>query len=229
MKAIEARELFDRNASSYDWVNRVLSLSLDRRWRRWAAERAAPQPGTKVIEVMAGTAEISVSAALRGADVIAADISPAMLAQASRRASERGVELRTMLLDVTQPDALPDRSFDSVVLSFGLRYVDDRVALLRSLRRCLRPDGRLVLLEFCVPQHGLVSRAASLYFFRILPRVGAVLGAGPELYDYLRDSVRQIGSPEQIVGLSQSAGLKVEEQRLMGFGLVVGLVLSARD
>lgn len=224
MRATEARELFDRNARLYDRVNTVLSLGLDRGWRRWVVTRSVRRPGAKVVDAMSGTGAVAVEAARLGARVTAVDVSPEMLAVARRRARAAEVVVRPVLADLTSRRGLASRDFDAACLSFGLRYVDDGRALLRSLAGTLRPGGRLVVLEFCVPRPTLLSRLASLYFFRVIPVVGAWLGAGRELYDYLSASTQSIGTAEEIERLITDAGLTVVERATFGFGLVAGFV-----
>lgn len=227
MKAAEARRLFDLNAESYDPVNRILSAGLDRSWRRWVAEEAAPDVGMRVLDAMAGTGEVAVEEALRGAFVTAADASPGMLARAQVRAEEAGVDLHVVVTDLTDPTAEPCGPFEAVSISFGLRYVDDKVALLQSLANRMEPGGRLVLLEFCTPSPGLLNSPAGFYFFRILPWLGARLGKGPELYDYLRDSTKAVGTARDLERCVEEAGLRVVRRRTFGFGLVCGIVASA--
>jgi demethylmenaquinone methyltransferase/2-methoxy-6-polyprenyl-1,4-benzoquinol methylase len=224
VRAAEARVLFDRNATTYDPVNRLLSLGLDGRWRRWVAERAAEKPGARVADVMSGTGQVAVEAARRGAEVTAIDISPAMLEEACRRASRAHVPLEVRVADAALPGALERHSFDAVSISFGLRYINDRIGLLRTLAEGVKPGGRVVALEFCVPPPGLISSAASVYVFHVLPRIGAALSPDSELHRYLRDSTRRMGRAEDIVALAHEAGLAIEEQRHFAFGLVLGLV-----
>lgn len=220
----EAHALFDRHASTYARVNTVVSAGLDVQWRAWVAQRAVQEPGDRVLDAMTGTGEVAVLAARLGARVTAADISTNMLARASLRARDAGAVVRTVAVDLVS-DALPRGwRFDAICLSFGLRYTDDPVQFLSRLSQSLTPEGRLVLLEFCVPEPGLLSRLASAYFFGLLPRLGALLGASRDLYDALGDTTRSIGTAERIESLLEQAGLVVVERRRFGFGLVAGFV-----
>lgn len=228
MRASEARALFDRNARRYDRVNTLLSLGLDRRWRRWVVMRSVRRPGARVVDAMSGTGGVAVEAARLGARVTAVDVSPQMLAVARQRARDADVVVRPVLADLTSRKGFASRDYDAACLSFGLRYVDDRQALLRALARRLRPEGRLVVLEFCVPRPTPLSVLASLYFFKVIPLVGAWVGAGRELYDYLSASTQAIGTSEDIERLIVEAGLSVVERATFGFGLVAGFVAEPR-
>jgi demethylmenaquinone methyltransferase/2-methoxy-6-polyprenyl-1,4-benzoquinol methylase len=223
VKATEARALFDRSARTYDPVNRAISLGLDRHWRRWVAEKAVERRGASVLDAMTGTGEVAVEAARAGGVVTAIDVSPEMLAKARQRACRDGVHITPVLADTTCNSELPPGPFDSVCVSFGLRYVDDVQGFLVALRQRVIPGGRLVVLEFCVPPRGLLSTPASFYFFRVLPRIGELLGGYAPLYRYLRESTVAVGSAADLVSLIESAGFEIEEQRQFGFGLVLGV------
>lgn len=224
MNPSAARELFDRNAARYHPVNTVLSVGLDRRWRRWVAVKAVRRPGARVLDAMTGTGEVAVEAALLGARVTAVDISTEMLSHARNRARDAGVCVSPVVADLTARRSPLPKSYDAACISFGLRYVDDQHALLRSLAGRLCPGGRIVVLEFCVPPRRPLSSAASLYFFNILPALGGAFGVGRELYDYLGASTRRIGTAENIERIIGGAGLIVIERASFGFGLVAGFV-----
>ena len=168
-------ELFDRNVSTYDRVNTIITFGLDARWRRWAARQAAPlavgsraahyghgAPATqcgdgespppirlRVLDACAGTGLLALDLARRGATVTAADAAPGMLAVARGRVSAAGLPLATVVADLSDPAAAATLGgpFDAVTVSFGLRYFADPGALLRPLRELLVPGGRLVVVE----------------------------------------------------------------------------------
>lgn len=225
MDAAASRELFDRNAPSYDRVNTLISLGLDRRWRRWVSRRAVAGPGVRVLDAFAGTGLVGVEAAALGAEVTLADASPEMLAGARRHAAARGVRVREAVVDLAGPVLpLPSGAFDAVTCSFGLRYLDDPAAVLGRLCGLLAPGGRLVVLEFVRADGGLVSRAASVYFFCVLPRLASALAGHGELYDYLASSTQAIGTRRDVEDIVRRAGYDVAEEASFGFGLVAGLV-----
>jgi demethylmenaquinone methyltransferase/2-methoxy-6-polyprenyl-1,4-benzoquinol methylase len=224
-----ARSLFDANAAGYDRVNTLISVGLDARWRRWVARRAVTRPGARVLDAFAGTGLVGVECAVLGAEVTLADASPRMLARASAHAAERGVEVCEIVTDLTA-EVLPlePGSFDAVTLSFGIRYLDEPAGVLRRLGSLLAPGGRLVVLEFVRPTAGPVTAAASLYFFRLLPRIASRLAGRAELYGYLVTSVDRVGHVRDLEHLLVSAGYGVTERRTFGFGLVAGLVCHPR-
>ena len=140
------REMFDRISPVYDSMNRVMTLGLDRRWRRLAAE-AVVRPGDRVLDACCGTGDLALAAARAGGRVTGLDFSGAMLERA-RRKSEA--------IEWVQGDVLElpfeDETFDAATIGFGIRNVADLEAGLRELARVLKPGGRLACLEITRPQ-----------------------------------------------------------------------------
>ena len=221
----EVRELFDRNAATYDRVNTAISLGLDARWRGWAARRAVVRRGARVLDAFAGTGLVGLRAASLGAEVTLADESRGMLAIAEERARREGLDVRVVRTDLAaEPLAVPGAPFDAITMVFGARYLEDPVRVVGSLSRLLRDGGTLVLVDFVQPRPSVLSRLAGFYFFHVLPRLAGALAGHRELYDRLVTSTRAMGPPENLVRIALKAGLDVTETRAMGFGLVLGLV-----
>lgn len=220
----EAERLFDANAATYDRVNTVISLGLDDRWRTWAARRAVRRSGARVLDAFAGTGRTGIRAAELGAHVTLADISYSMLAEAVAEARRRSVSVSAVAVDLTTAETVPGAPFDAVTIVFGVRYLADPVAVIRRLASLLVPGGRVVLLDFAEPTGGLLSRAAAVYFFRVLPRIASALAGRSELYRLLADTTHEIKGAGQLRGYLEDSGLHFVGQKTMGFGLVIGLV-----
>lgn len=226
--AEDLEAVFDENAVSYDRVNRVISLGMDRRWRRWAARQAVWKSGTVLLDAFAGTGLVGLEAKRLGASVTLVDDSGRMLAVARHYAHERGLEVEISQADLTaQQLPFSPASFDAVTVVFGVRYLADPAAVLRGLAQLLTPGGRIVIVEFVVPEPRLISSAASWYFFRVIPRIAPLLGGRAHLHDTLAETTRALGAVENLVAIAEQAGLQVTEQKLMGFGMVAGLVCEA--
>ena len=227
MERGEARRLFDANADTYDRVNSIVSLGLDARWRDWAARRALTRFDARVLDAFAGTGRVGLRAAELGARVTLADISPRMLAVASRRAREKGLRVDTVLTDLTVDPPGVDGPFDALTVMWGLRYLGDPAGTLRRLAALVAPGGRVIVVDFVEPPGGVVTRMAAAYFFRILPRVAGAIAGRRRLYHELVATTHAMGSREHLMFLVREAGLEIIEQHTMGFGLVVGLVAVA--
>ena len=228
MERGEARRLFDANADTYDRVNSIVSLDLDARWRDWAARRAVTRFEARVLDAFAGTGRVGLRAAELGARVTLTDISPRMLAVASRRAGEKGLRVDTVLTDLTADPPGVDGPFDALTVMWGLRYLGDPAGTLRRLAALVAPGGRVIVVDFVAPTGGVVTRIAAAYFFRVLPRIAGAIAGRQKLYHELVVTTRAMGSREHLMSLVREAGLEIVEQHTMGFGLVVGLVAVVR-
>ena len=207
------QRMFDRIAPVYDAMNRVMTVGLDQRWRK-ATVRAAVHEGDHVLDACCGTGDLAVAAWKAGAGhVVGLDFSGRMLERAKRKAPE---------LEWVQGDvlALPFEaaSFDSAVVGFGVRNVEDLEAALKELRRVLRPGGRLGILEITTPR-GWLAPFYRLWFDRIVPLLGRLLPGG-DAYTYLPASVRRFPGPEDLAELLGSCGFRAVQFRLFAGGIV---------
>ena len=206
------RGMFDRIAPVYDAMNRIMTVGLDRSWRRVAVE-AVVQPGHRVLDACCGTGDLAVAAEREGGHVTGLDFSPAMLERARRKSDT---------IDWVEGDmlALPfaDGSFDAATVGFGVRNVDDLDAGFAELRRVLRPGGRLAVLEITRPR-GLLRPFFSLWFERIVPLLGKILPGG-KAYAYLPASVRRFPGAEDLAALMRRNGFEEVRFRLMGGSIV---------
>jgi len=208
------RTMFDRIAPVYDVMNRVMTVGLDRRWRRLAVE-AVVQPGARVLDACCGTGDLAIAAEREGGIVTGLDFSGEMLVRARRKSDT---------IEWVQGDvlALPygDASFDAATVGFGVRNVADLGAALAELRRVLRPGGRLAILEITQPR-GPLKPFFSLWFDRIVPLLGRVLPGG-RAYTYLPASVRRFPGAEDLAALMETTGFAGCRFRLFG-GTIVAL------
>jgi demethylmenaquinone methyltransferase/2-methoxy-6-polyprenyl-1,4-benzoquinol methylase len=207
------RTMFDRISPVYDAMNRTMTLGLDRRWRRAAAE-AAVRDGDRVLDACCGTGDLALAAKEAGAGpVTGLDFSPRMLERA--RAKSRGIEW-------VQGDLLAlqfeDTSFDAATVGFGVRNLEDLERGLAELRRVLRPGGRLAILEITQPR-GLLAPFYRLWFDRLVPLLGKLLPGG-SAYTYLPASVRRFPGPEELGELLRAAGFDEVRWRLFAGGIV---------
>lgn len=220
----ETRRLFDENADTYDRVNTIVSLGLDSRWRRWAARRAVTRPGSRVLDAFAGTGRTGIRAAELGAEVTLADLSRGMLAEADAGARRRGVSVHVVEADLGEVERIPGAPFDALTLTFGIRYLAEPARVLARIAGLLKPGARVVLLDFTEPDGGVISRLAGAYFFGVLPKIAAALAGRSELYRLLVRTTHQIEGPWVLEDIATGAGLQLVGTRVMGFGLVTGVV-----
>ena len=209
----EVRTMFDRIAPVYDAMNRAMTVGLDRRWRRLAAE-AVVRPGDRVLDACCGTGDLAIAATRAGGQVTGVDFSEQMLARARRKAPA----LEWIRADAT---ALPfdDETFDVVTVGFGIRNLPDLEAGLRELARVARVgEGRLACLEITRPT-GILRPFFRLWFDGLVPLAGKALPGGAA-YTYLPASVRRFPGPEDLAAAMSRAGFAEIRWCLLGGGIV---------
>ena len=208
--------MFDRIAARYDVLNRVLSFGTDLSWRRRAIGRAQIRPGLTVLDVGAGTGDLSFAAAARGAEVIAIDLSSGMLAVLARRSTEAQRVRIKALVGSAELLPLPDASVDRIVTGFTVRNVGDLGRAFAEFRRVLRPGGRAVILELSHPPGAAFAQLYAFYFERLAPAIAMLLGGDREAYRYLPRSLRAFPEPERLAAMLRDAGFRVTFERLTG-------------
>lgn len=181
----EVASMFDDVAARYDLTNDVLTMGLDRRWRRQVVRAVAPVPGERVLDLAAGTGTSSDPFDAAGARVVACDFSAGML----RIGKRRYPGLSFVAGDAM---ALPfaDESFDAVTISFGLRNMESVETALRELARVTKPGGRLIICEFSDPTWAPFRVAYLEYLMRALPSIARRVSSSPDSYVYLAESIR---------------------------------------
>lgn len=194
------QEMFERIAPTYDLLNRVLSFGIDRGWRRRAVAALGDVRGRRVVDLCAGTLDLSAIADEAGARVTATDFAHNMLVRGRAK-----LELPTLRADAMR---LPfaDGVFAGALCGFGLRNLDDPAAGLREARRVLAPGARFVILEFFRPARWTARTVQSLYNRRVLPLVGGALSGDRRAYQYLARSIERFSTREEIEALAVRAG-----------------------
>ncbi len=220
VKGSQVRAMFDAIAPRYDLLNALLSLGVDRGWRREAVAWAVAKSPAAVLDVATGTADLAIALrrAAPNASVVGVDFSEPMLDIGRSKARRAGVDV---VLEVGDGTALPyaDASFDAVTIAYGLRNFADVDAGLREFRRVLRPGGRLVVLEFPPPPRGLFGRLFRVYFTRVVPWLGGLVSGRRGAYAYLPASVLAFPAPEALADRLRRAGFRDVRYRLQTWGV----------
>ena len=173
---------FDTIARTYDRLNRLMTLGLDRRWRK----RALRGIQGNVLDVACGTGDMAVSLVERGCTVTGVDISEEMLAIARQKAP-----MVTFMIADAEHLPFPDASFDAVTCAFGVRNFVHLEQGLNEMLRVLKPGGQLVILELATPDSPVVKPFYNLYTRRIIPWLGSRIAGNREAYTYLPASIER--------------------------------------
>ena len=219
--------VFTSVAGSYDIMNDLMSFGIHRIWKRFAIDLAGVRSGERVLDVAGGTGDLTREfARLAGprGQVILTDINAAMLGEGRRALTDRGVVGVPLVQSNAEKLPFAEGSFDCITISFGLRNVTDKDAALRSMKRCLKPGGRLLVLEFSKPQSELLGKVYDQYSFRLLPLMGQLVARDAESYRYLAESIRMHPDQETLKGMMQDAGLS----RVQVYNMTGGIVAVHR-
>jgi demethylmenaquinone methyltransferase / 2-methoxy-6-polyprenyl-1,4-benzoquinol methylase len=210
-KARQIRQMFSSIAPRYDLLNHLLSLNIDKSWRRKAVSlmrAGSNQQQALWLDLCCGTGDLSLEMLRQGAqNIVASDFSHPMLRLNLDKLRHRSIASQISLVEA---DALtlpfPANTFDGIAIAFGLRNLESPESGLAEMRRVLKPGGRVVVLEFSKPTNALFDRLFQTYFFNVLPRIGAVLSRHNHAYTYLPESVSQFPDQATLAGIFRACG-----------------------
>ena len=222
-KKEKVQEMFDRIAPSYDRLNHVLSMNVDKAWRRHALKEIVDGTPQRILDVACGTGDSTISiakAAAEGSEVIGVDISEGMMALVKGKAEKAGIGGR-ISLQVADGEDLPygEGDFDRVTCAFGIRNFEHKEKGLEEFFRVVKPGGKAVILELSVPQNRLVRWAYDLYVLHVLPGIGGAVSGDKAAYRYLPASVHNFPTPRDFCRMMEDAGFRNVRCRTFTFGL----------
>jgi demethylmenaquinone methyltransferase/2-methoxy-6-polyprenyl-1,4-benzoquinol methylase len=221
-KGERIQEMFGTIAPRYDLLNRLLSLGIDKRWRRFAVTQIAYAENGHILDVATGTGDVALEIAARtppSVRITGVDFCKEMVELGIEKVkSSPFAERITMEVAPCEAIPFPDESFDSVTIAFGIRNVVDRLLGLEEMYRVLKTGGRVVILEFSTPSSKLFKALYYFYFLKVLPVIGGLFSKF-SAYKYLPDSVLEFPSQEEFKGLMSAAGF----QNLRHYDLTGGI------
>ena len=217
------QKMFDGIAPTYDRLNHIMSLNVDKLWRKYALKEIVDGSVQQILDVACGTGDSTIAiakAANPGSRIVGVDISEGMMEQVMRKAAKAGVHER-IRLKVADGENLPfaDASFHRVTCAFGIRNFEHKELGLKEFCRVVKPGGKAVILELSVPANKTLRSIYNLYFMHILPWVGGLISGDKAAYKYLPASVQKFPSPEVFCGMMREAGFSEVSHKALSFGL----------
>ena len=212
--------MFTRVARRYDLMNTLMTGGRHHAWRHHAAATASTAPPGPVLDLATGTADLAIAVQATGREVIGADFSMGMLAEAQRKLAGRPAP--RIPLVAADALALPfaDRSFACVTSAFLLRNLGDLPTGLREMRRVTRPGGLVIALEIIRPGVPGWDALFALYFRRVVPLIGALIAGDRQAYTYLPKSVDRYLSPRALARLMTDLRFRDVTYRRYGLGAI---------
>lgn len=220
-KARRVRGVFDSVAPKYDLMNDLMSLGLHRVWKAYTQVVANAKEGYKVLDIAGGTGDLSLDFAPRVGKtgcVVHTDINESMLREGRNRLLNKGVVLPTLVCDAEQLP-FPDHYFDLISVAFGLRNMTHKDVALKEMCRVLKPNGRLLVLEFSRVAKPL-EKAYDFYSFNILPKLGGLIAKDEASYRYLAESIRMHPGQEELRSLMKASGFGHVDVHNLSGGIV---------
>ena len=221
-KAEQVERMFDHIAPAYDRLNHLMSLGIDRSWRRTALKWLRPHRPQQMMDVATGTGDFALLACrmLRPQSLVGTDISEGMMQVARRKAREAGLDERiSFRREDCEALTFADASFDAVTVAFGIRNFEHLDRGLREMCRVLRPGGHLVILELSTPTRFPMKQLFALYSKAAMPLMGRTISHDDSAYTYLPESIRAFPQGEVMQESIRRAGFSQVSFRRLTFGL----------
>lgn len=220
-KKKQVAKMFDNIAPRYDFLNHLLSLNIDHYWRWRMINRLKDLRPKKILDVATGTGDVAIAAMrLKPEQIIGVDISAEMLEYGKVKMKKRKIDqIVTMQLGDAENLDFPDNSFDAITVAFGVRNFENLQKGLQELNRVLKPNGKLVVLEFSKPKAFPIKQFYNFYFKYILPFVGRMFSSDSSAYTYLPASVQAFPEGADFVKILSETKFKSPKKTPLTFGI----------
>ncbi len=204
-KVKRVRGVFDSVADNYDVMNDVMSFGMHRIWKHFTVNLCQLRPGNRVLDLAGGTGDLAKRIWPKIGDkvkLVISDINNAMLSNGRDRLIDEGISGNAHFVQANAETLpFPDNYFDVITIGFGLRNVTEKQNALRSMYHCLKPGGRLLVLEFSKPVVPGLDKIYDMYSFSLLPKMGKFIADDEDSYRYLAESIRMHPDHETLKGM----------------------------
>jgi demethylmenaquinone methyltransferase / 2-methoxy-6-polyprenyl-1,4-benzoquinol methylase len=220
-KKQQVAEMFNNISKKYDFLNHFLSLGIDILWRKQAIRLLKNDKPKHILDIATGTGDFAIEAlSLKPEKIIGVDISEGMLAVGREKMKKKGYDnIIDLQLGDSEKLLFDDNTFDSVIVSFGVRNFENLEKGISDMNRVLKPGGKTVILEFSKPTKFPFKQIYNFYFRAILPKIGKVISRDNAAYTYLPESVEAFPDGDKFLEVLKNAGFKNTRCKSLTFGV----------
>lgn len=220
-KKEQVAQMFNSISGRYDFLNHLLSLGIDRNWRKKAIGILAATKPNLMLDVATGTADFAIQAlCINPEKIIGVDISEGMLDVGRKKIKHRGLDDKIELkLADSENLPFPDNNFDAVTVGFGVRNFENLKKGLSEINRVMKPGAMLVVLEFSRPSRFPFKQVYKFYFNFILPKIGRLVSRDKSAYTYLPESVEAFPDGDRFTAILEEVGFKHTACKPLTFGI----------
>lgn len=221
-KKQQVEKMFDNIAGKYDFLNHLLSMGIDKSWRRNLIKYLSRIDPEKVLDVATGTGDLAIqtSKALPNAKITGLDISQGMLDVGKSKIEKENLSHKIeMIYGDSEDMPFEDNTFNAVTVAFGVRNFGNILKGLKEMNRVLNPGGKVFILEFSRPKSSLFRAVFNFYFKYLLPVIGRITSKDPKAYKYLFESVQAFPAYDDFLSIMQEAGFKSNNYKIQTLGI----------
>lgn len=207
-KKKQVAQMFDNISHRYDFLNNLLSMGIQKGWRKKCVKLLKEKKPKVILDVATGTGDFAIECAvLNPAKIIGIDISEGMMKIGREKLKKKGLDKKIVLENGSAETAsYPENNFDAIVIGYGVRNFENLEQGLKNLYKVLKPGGQMVILEFSYPTNPIVKAFYTFYFSYITPLIGRIFSKDPRAYSYLTESVKAFPNNEKFVEILNKHG-----------------------
>lgn len=221
-KKEQVAEMFNSISKKYDFLNRFLSAGIDNYWRRKALNELKSIQPQYILDVATGTADVAIMASkkLHPQKITGIDISQGMLDIGHQKIEKLNLQNQIeLMLGDSEAIKYPDNTFDAVTVAFGVRNFQNLELGLSEIKRVLKPNGKLIILEFSKPKSIFISPFYNLYMKIITPNIGKLFSKNKSAYSYLDASIKKFPEGKELVTILNNVGYHQSSHKPLSFGI----------
>ena len=208
-KTKKIKEVFDNVSDNYDLMNDLMSFGIHRIWKRIAIEMASIRSDSLILDLASGTGDMVklIAPKLEGkGKIFLSDVNRKMLISGRDKLLDKGIQNFHAIQIDAEFIPFENNTFDLVTIAFGLRNFVDKKKVLKAILSCLKPGGKLLVLEFSKPTNEILREIYDLYSFEIIPKLGEFISNSEENYSYLAESIRMHPNQSELKKLFEASG-----------------------